>query len=154
MATKRAIQIPNLSQFPPAQRQYLEWLRKTYPQVFSAAIRRAGIEPTGLGDIDWSGMFSSIVKGVQDVAPSLIQARQQIKLLDIQAKRAKQGLSPMSPEEYALYATPATGASVEAGGQPIHVIPRVGGITAEKWIIYGGVALGVGALIWLLARKR
>ena len=99
-------------------------------------------------------MFSSIVKGVQEAAPSLIQARQQLKLLDIQAKRAKAGLQPMSAEEYARYATPSTEASIEAGGRPITVIPRLGGMTVEKMLIYGGVAIGLGALLFFTLRKR
>ena len=156
MATKRAIPMPNLANFTPAQREYLEWVRKTHPAVFSAALRKAGVAPSGLGDFDWGGMFSSIASGIKEVAPSLIQARQQIKLLDIQTKRAKAGQPPISAEEYARYATPAVEYSAELpyGSAPTAVIPRVGGMTTEKLMIYGGVALAIGAVLYFVMRKR
>lgn len=153
MQTQRVMPSLKMENFTAPQRDYLTWLRKTHPAVYAAAIKRVGIAPAGLAAMDWGGMFSSIVQGVKDVAPGLIQARQQLKLLDIQAKRAKLGQAPMSAEEYAAYATPATGASYETG-TAINVMPRIGGMTVEKLLIYGGVALGLSAVLFFVLRKR
>lgn len=130
-----------------AQAQYIDMVRRDYPQVYSAAIRQVKEETGETLGVDWSGMFSSFTDAVKNVAPQLLQLKQQRDLLKAQTERAKKGLPPIADTASYNVSLP-----VEAtqGYGAYNVETRIAGIPL-KYLLLGGAAILVA---FLFARRR
>ena len=137
-----------------AKKRFVNWIKQHEPFIYRVARKRALLQQgnalAGLGVIDWGTMFSSVVNTVKDVAPSILQARQQKKIMDMQMKRAEQGLPPANVEDY----TPAIKISPQITPETEQAINRVAaqsvGSGLQKLIL--PIGLGVGALLFLKKR--
>lgn len=87
-----------------SQQQFVKWLSKEYPAMseqlknridgdLALAASDATQKPTGIWD--------SIVGGIKDLAPQYLQFKNQKKIMEMQLKRAKQGLPPLNVEQLA-----------------------------------------------------
>jgi len=105
-----------------AQEQFVDWLRKNQPNVYKAAIDEVGI---GLGEKDtW---WDSFIGAAKELVPVIVGARSQKKILDVQLRRAEQGLPPLNTQQI----SPTV--RVQAGLTPDMkrlVLPALLGITA------------------------
>lgn len=130
-----------------AQAQYVDMVRRDYPQVYAAAIRQVKEETGETLGVDWSGMFDSFSNAVKNVAPQLLQLKQQRDLLKAQTDRAKRGLPPIVDTASYNVALP-----VEAtqGYGAYNVETRIAGIPL-KYILLGGAAIFVA---FMLTRRR
>lgn len=124
---------------------FADWLEKNFPDIYKAAMQSrpdllmpefamAGL--AGLGDAtsetpstDWGKAFSDFVN---QVLGPLAGAYQQKKLIDLNIKRAEQGLPPINAEQMAPTVNVGIAPSLQTG-----------------LLIAGAVVLGV-----LLLRKR
>ena len=146
--------IPGLNK---SQNQFMAWLYKASPVLYARGVNAAkqyynDATVSGLG-FDIGSMFTSIVDTVKSAAPAVLQLQQQKKLLDLQIKRAKAGVPPISSTDYANYATPAVNASVEAQGKselPVAVQPMIFGMPAAKAAGFAALAVaGFMTLYWV-----
>lgn len=132
---------------PKLAKQYIEWFRQHEPFWYQVAKKRVEIKQEnlqGLGEINWSGLFSNVVTAVKDIAPTYIQARQQKKIMDMQLDRAAKGLPPANIEDY----TPSIKIAPTITPETEQAITRVatksvtGGFqTAMPWVFGGLIAL-------------
>ena len=130
--------------------QYVQWVQKTYPNLYRAAIRQVGPPPAGgLGDVattnvsftDWlSNMGNTLV----DLAPQYLQYQMQQDLMEMQLQRAQQGLPPANVADYSPVLR------VEAGPETQQAITTGIGQYVAPMLIVGGIAV-VG---YMLTKKR
>jgi hypothetical protein len=125
------------------RQKFLEWLKKKQPQVYAAAMRRAGlgVMSADTNPVASPSIWDSIVGGIKDVLPTIVQARAQQKIFDAQMKRATQGLPPLQTAEY------APTVRVQAGVSP--------GITDTlKQMAIPLAVAGAGFLFFMMKKKR
>ena len=138
-----------------AQKQYIDWIRKNDPFLWEVAKKRLQLLKTEMGDtapqpISISSIFSNLVETVKAAAPSLLQIKQQKDIMDMQIKRAKQGLPPANVEDY----TPSVKIQPVITSETEAAITRVASQTLNEGI--GGiirkygffVALGLGLFVF------
>jgi hypothetical protein len=138
----RAIGLKGLSATPPASvTAFLKWVRAEFPSLYAAAERRlaAGNDGApGMSAVETTATakpesaLTRLVSTITSLAPQYLQYRAQQQLLDVQLDRARQGLPPLRPTDYA----PAVQLSVD----PSMYSPALE--TLKPWLIYGGLALG------------
>lgn len=122
-----------------AQQEYIQYVKTKFPAVYSAAISKVKNE---MGDFDWGGMFSSFSKAVSEVAPQILQLKQQRDMLKLQTERAKKGQPPIDTGSY------SAPVSYEYGKGAYDVETKIAGIPL-KWLLLGGA----GLLVVFMLRK-
>lgn len=123
-----------------AQQEYVKFVQSKYPKVYKAAIEKVRGD---MGDFDWSGMFGSFTKAVSDVAPQILQLKQQRDMLKLQTERAKRGQPPIDTQSYTA---PLPYEATRDGA--FSVDTTVAGIPL-KWLLLGGA----GLLVVFMLRK-
>jgi hypothetical protein len=142
-----------------AQKRFIRWMKHNEPFLYRVGLRRmqlqkhnslSATEPEKSG-FSWSGLFTNLVDTVKSVAPTYLQAKQQKRIIDMQMKRAEQGLPPADVQAY----TPAIRIAPEITPDTQRVITQVAKDSissgTRNMLLLGG--LGLGALV-LLKRKR
>lgn len=124
------------------EQSYVDYVKQKYPAVYKAAIDRMQMD--GLG-FDWSGMFQNFTSAVSQVAPQILQLKQQRDLLKVQTDRAKKGLPPI--QDASSYNVPLP---YEAGQGAYNVESRFMGMPV-KYLLIGGAVL---ALAFFALRRR
>lgn len=142
--------------------RFLEWVKGEHPSLYAAAQRRVsvGTPPkrgtfAGLGAdakadskagdaMATAGPLERFVNTVTALAPQYLQYRAQQELLDVQLDRARQGLPPLRPTDYA----PAVQLSVD----PSMYSPQLEAL--KPWLLYGGIAVAGLFLFKMLGGKR
>lgn len=140
---------------PPAvAKSHMLWLKSQHPKLYAAAQRRigqgSGATFSGLGatiadkeaakaiattTADKPGLFERFAQTITSLAPQYLQYRAQQDLLDVQLDRARQGLPPLRPQDYA----PAVQLSVD----PSMYSPALESI--KPWLL--PIGLGVVGLV-------
>lgn len=82
-----------------AQKEFVRWVQQNDPFLFEVAKKRLAMRQD-MGAIDWGGIFKGVADTVKNVAPTLVQYQSQKKVLDMQMKRAEQGLPPADVQNY------------------------------------------------------
>lgn len=77
-----------------SDQQFVAWVRTKYPALFS---RVAG--PLGESQAS-GGWLSNLVAQINNVAPSILQTVQQVREVNANYRRAKEGLPPIDFEPY------------------------------------------------------
>lgn len=104
--------------FSANQQAFLDYLKANSPRLYQVAMntakRVAGAQGmAGMGDIDWSGMFSKITDAVSKAAPAVLEYKQQRDLMKAQVERAKQNMPPIDASAYAV--RPSIGPQYQPG---------------------------------------
>ncbi len=111
---------------------FMEWMKTYEPQLYKATISKVG-----LGAADQDSWWQSFVGAAKEIIPTVISARSQKKLLDVQMRRAERGLAPLNVEQ--ISPTVRVQAGISQDIKQI-IIPTL---------------LGVGALVmFMLLRKK
>lgn len=130
-----------------AQYQFVKWMQHHEPFLYKVGVRRAQLQRQhmsgvdGMGAIDWSGIFTNISDTIKNIAPTVLQAKQQKQIMDMQMKRAEQGLPPANVEDY----TPAIKIQPSFTPESEQAITRVAkatidsGLTKTLYIVGGTV---------------
>lgn len=135
---------------PAAAEKFLAWVSAMHPKLFDAALKRANARASStLGQVDAKaasepGPLDRLLTTIQTLAPVYLQAKAQKELLDVQMDRARQGLPPLDPRQYA----PAVNLSVDP-----NLMTDVGE-RMRPLLIYGGIALGAVFLLSQMGRGR
>lgn len=79
-----------------AQQQFVSWLQMNNPTLYKATVSRVG-----MGDHDKTTWWGSFIGAAKELTPIIVGARSQKKLLNVQMKRAQQGLPPLNTSEIA-----------------------------------------------------
>jgi hypothetical protein len=137
---------------PEAGRKFAAWVKIAHPALFAAAERKAG--GTGLAGLGQDtaptatappqGALERFVSTITQLAPVYIQARAQKELLDVQMDRARAGLPPLRPTDYA----PAVQLSVD----PSMYSPQLEAL--KPWLLYGGIAVAGLVLFRMFGGSR
>ena len=93
----------NQQQKSRAKKQFLTWLKNNEPFVYRVARRRGELinpQLNGMGAIDWGNLFSQATETIKNLAPAYLQTKQQKQIMDMQMKRAEQGLPPANIIDY------------------------------------------------------
>ena len=141
-----------------AKELFAKWLKENDPFLYRVALKRneivnASQQVNGLsGSV--ADFFNNIIDTVKTTAPQVLQYNQQKKIMEMQLKRAEQGLPPANVDDYtpsvkiAPVITPATEQAITR----VAVQSAKEGVGAfmGKW----GMPLGVGAALLFLFRKK
>lgn len=104
-----------------SQKAFLDWLRSRHPALYSASLNdRATLG----GVLDTIGkVFSGVVSNAEKLAAAYVQTKEAKALIELNARRAKEGLLPVDNIN--------TGGQYGAtGGMPTWLIPVGVGIIA------------------------
>lgn len=89
---------------PQSKAEFVQWVKQNDPFLYQIAIERYKLKNAGQGlGFDWGsigGVFNQLVTTVKEVAPSVVNMQAQKKILDLQIKRAEQGLEPLNVDQY------------------------------------------------------
>ena len=139
-----------------AKRLYIKWMKDNEPFLYRVGIKKAQLKNQSLsgtmGAINWSGIFTNIGETVKQLAPAALQYKQQRKLLDVQVKRAEQGLPPLDVQDYA----PAVRIEPQINEETEQAITRV----AQQSVKTGAkqlmvpLAIGAALLVFVAVRRR
>lgn len=127
-----------------AQQAYVDMVRTQYPDVYRQAMAMVKKDLSGLG-FDFTSMFSTFTNAVSQVAPQILQLKQQRDMLKIQTERAKKGLPPV--ENTAGYNVALPYETTQSGAYNVEA--RFMGMPV-KYLLIGGSIL----LIALFALRR
>lgn len=131
----------------------MEWLQKNDPFIFEVVKKRADLDSgTGLGALDWGSLFTSAVDTIKNLAPAVISAQGQKKLLDVQIERAKQNLPPLDTSNYMPTVKIAADITPENEEAALRVAQQTINTQVQgmKPYFFGGLALAA----FLFFRKR
>lgn len=144
-----------------SQREFIEWVRRNDPFLYGVGQKVYDMTEAGteLGFINIGGLFRSIGtaathlgKTAANIAPKILQYRQQKRVMDMQIKRAEQGLPPANVQDY----TPAVKIAPEITPEAERAMTNVAVKTvrettsgAAKWLIPG-----IGIALLLMGRRR
>ena len=88
-----------------ARAAFLDWLAAAYPEAVAAMIEGLDVAAlermNGLGADEEPGFMEKLFGLATTVLPTYLQYQQQKDVLDIQIKRAEQGLPPLETAQYA-----------------------------------------------------
>jgi hypothetical protein len=139
---------------PEAGRKFAHWIKGEFPALYADAARRSGFAglgqdakagvPTTTAVAEQPSALQRFVTTITSLAPQYLQYRAQKDLLDVQLDRARQGLPPLRPTDYA----PAVQLSVD----PAMYTPQLDAL--KPWLLYGGLALGGFLLFRMLGSRR
>jgi hypothetical protein len=132
-----------------AKKSLAQWVKNNDPFLFEVAKARYALEQGGLSG--FSDFFTSLTDTIKDVAPSLINLQSQKKILDIQLKRANQGLPPLETAQYSpvIRVAPEITPATEQAAKNIAVESLKGGFKSMAPLLAVG-----GLLAFLLLRRR
>jgi hypothetical protein len=140
-----------------SKRQFALWLKKHDPFLYRVAEKKYRLKQSGqlsgVADLFNKDFFSTIADTVKTVAPSIFQIQSQKKILDVQLKRAEQGLPPLQAADYAptiKVAAEITPEMEAAAGRIATQSVREAMPNMERWFF---VAMGVGAYLMLKKRR-
>lgn len=143
-----------------AKKDTLLWFKKNEPYIYRVAMRKMEIDQGGeLGAIEWGAIGSSIGKAfnsltttVSNLAPQYLQFQQQKKVMDMQLKRAQQGLPPANIQDYAPVVKLEPSITPETEAAITRSAVQVTNSAAQKMLpfLIGGGLLGA----FLLFRKK
>ncbi len=123
--------------FSKSQKEFLSWLRRSNPAVYAGAKRRADAA-MGLGAADTSiNWWDSFISGAKELVPVIVQARSQKNILDVQLRRAEQGLSPLNTSQI------APTVQVQAGISP-----------ELKRLLIPALGIGAALLFYMMSKKK
>lgn len=141
-----------------AKKQFIKWFKQREPFLFNVAKHRFKLRRPGLhgNDMEMAGIseiFTGIVDTVKNVAPSLIQLSSQKKILDMQIKRAEQGLPPLDASQYSptIKVEAAISPESEEAAKRIALETTRQGASELKPLFFGALILGA---MLLLRKKR
>jgi len=123
------------------QKQFLTWMRLNEPRLYraaaSAAGNNSGLAAQDVGQPSGGSWWDSFVGAAKQLVPVAIQARSQKQILDVQLRRAEQGLPPLQTSQI------APTVQVQAGLTP-----------ALKKILIPALAIGGGLLLYMIMGKK
>lgn len=128
---------------------FLEYIRRTQPRLYDAAMRRIKSENSGLGfalpdstatsaapvgSDTWADKLEKVLLAASQTYLTVEQMNAQKKLLNTQLSRAQAGLAPLDidPAQYGITGGPQVSVGVSAD--------------TKKFLMYGGVALAVALI--------
>jgi len=129
------------------RKSFLQWTKKKFPKLYQRALLDVQSKK-GLGESDSNGFtdfFGNIFSSLKDLAPSVLQFKQQKSLMKMQLERAKQGLPPANVADY----TPTFKAQVDLAPSTRRAV-ITGATDMMKPILIGGAALAA----FLILRKK
>lgn len=118
----------------PAQYAFMDWLAKTHPNLYDAAMPK-GPELSGLFDSITNG-FQNVVQGVSNALNTYVTGKEQLQLIKLNVARAQQGLKPVT-DVNAITAAPV-------------LLNR---LTIPTWVYWAGGAV-LALLLWKMTRSR
>lgn len=135
-----------------AKRQFVEWVKNNDPFLFEVAKARYDLEQgdnlNGIADF-----FTTLTDTVKNVAPSLINLQSQKKILDIQLKRANQGLPPLDTAQYSPVIRVAPEITPETQRAAQQIAQQTVATGAQKLMLPMAL-LGGGILLAVMMKKR
>ena len=134
---------------------FLQWLQDKDPFLFEVIKKRADISSGGLGvTLDWGSLFTTAVNTIKDIAPSVIAAQGQKKILDLQIERAKNNLPPLDASNYMPTVKVAAEITPENEAAAIRIAQQTANDAAQKMKPYFLVALAAGAYFLIKKGRR
>lgn len=128
-----------------SKKQLVVWVKEKFPSLYQEALRKVNRRKRKSGGMGGIGdFFGDMFSSIKDLAPTVLQLKQQKALMKMQLKRAQQGLPPANVKDY----TPVLRTQIDVGKDTRKAI----GNEMSKYIIPAGI--GLGALVLLLALKR
>lgn len=127
-----------------SEAQFVEWLRRNDPFLFLVAQKRMELNSgSGLGAIDFGAIFTNVVNTIKDVAPSVIAAQGQKRILDLQIERARNNLPPLDTTNYMPSVKIAAEITPENEAAAIRIAQQTANDAAQKMkpYFFGGLAL-------------
>lgn len=131
---------------------FLQWLQDNDPFIFEVVKKRAGIDG-GLG-LDWGGLFTTAVNTIKDIAPAVISAQGQKKILDLQIERARQNLPPLDTTNYMPTVKIAADITPENEAAAVRIAQQTANDAAQKMKPYFLAALAAGAYFMIKGRRK
>ncbi len=127
------------------QQQFVKWMRVNEPRLYRAAASAAGsatgntsvLSAADTGQPAGGSWWDSFIGAAKQLVPVAIQARSQKRILDVQLRRAEQGLPPLQTSQI------APTVNVQAG-----VTPDL------KKILIPALAIGGGLLLYFMFGKK
>ncbi|PCI44008.1 MAG: hypothetical protein COB41_05585 [Proteobacteria bacterium] len=143
-----------------AAKAFFSWLSKKDPFIYRVIMKRHELERgeyQNLGNFfssfDWSGLLKGAADTIKNVAPQVMKYKQQEKILDMQLKRATQGLPPANVDDY----TPSIKIAPQITPATEQAITRVA-VNASAGIAknmqYGLIGLAAVAAIFFVMKIR
>lgn len=134
-----------------SKKQFIQWLNKNHPDLLSRAIRAANLQRSDLqlngfgnvGDADDTPWYDRIMNAAEKIVPVWAGYEQQKRMIELNEKRAKQGLPPMQEP-------PTIRIQGEAGPETRHAVQA--GIK-EAAGQYMPLLIGGGVLLYLAMQK-
>lgn len=146
-----------------SRRQFAKWLKKRDPFMYRLAIKRhqlssgKKIRQKGLSgyDVDegMSGVWDSIADTIKQIAPTIAQYPYQKKMLNLQLKRAEQGLPPIDTAQYAPAIKIAPQITPESEAAITRMAKDTLGAGLKKFIV-PLVLVGGGLFLYLRKKRR
>ncbi len=119
--------------------RFIHWLKTYNPALYRKAIvRNRNSQLNGFGDF-----FTSVTDTIKNLAPTYIQTRAQRDLLRMQMERARAGMPPLNPIDYA----PAVRIETQVAPETRQAIQQTGKDIALP------IALTVGGVMLLMFMK-
>lgn len=120
-----------------AKAQFIAWLRTNYPEAYAIGFSQSAPSQGVSGFWDsFDAAVSNITQALPDLAKTYVDYQNAQNLIELNAKRAQQGMSPLTLN--------AQGQLVTAGGLPVtqnDMRLASGSISNTTLLIGGGVAL-------------
>lgn len=144
-----------------AGRAFIDWLKKNDPFLFEVAMARHAKQTAqgrqlgfiDFGNFDIGALLKTTLDTVKDVAPQVIQAKQQYDLVKAQIKRAETGLPPLDVQAYQVI--PGTQTQYVPTQYDASLVRQYTGYQQPKtnWMLW---VLGAGglALVALFLRRK
>lgn len=136
-----------------SKKLFARWVQANDPFLFEVAKARYDLEQ-GENLAGFSDFFTSLTDTVKNVAPSLINLQSQKKILDIQLKRANQGLPPLDTAQYSPVIRVAPEITPETQRAAQQIAQQTVATGAQKMIVPMALLGGGIMLAVLLRRKR
>ena len=139
---------------PIAARQYIEWLAKNDPFLFEVAKKKYQKDnPSLSGFTDWISSINitdfakSAVNTITDLAPKVMQLKQQKEVMDLQLQQLKNGAAPIPNINYTPTVNTANAAPAE--------VEKAAAVTASNIPDNLKVPLMIGgaAILFMMLKK-
>lgn len=127
-----------------SQAQFLTWLKKWNPSLYSATLERADQATLGFLGEEQS-LWSKIVNGVSSLGTTYLALRNQKELLELNLERAKAGQPPLDAGATA----PVVRTQIDLPPDIMAQLSQGAANTTNKILLYGGG----GLLAFLLLKK-
>lgn len=149
-----------------ARLQFITWLRKKHPELYSTAMRRTekwrrqaaaqtgrpatleGLGQTKGGAVEEQSFWQKLSSGITALGTTYLTYKVQKDSMDINLARAEQGLPPVDTS----FAAPIVRTQIDISPEIAARLQETGGEAMRKMMMMG--ALGIGAIVLMMGMRK